>query len=280
MHAHDFNTYLEDKVKSTIESYKLLKPSEKIAVALSGGKDSVLTLHLLNKFRKAFNFELVAISVDEGISGYRSEGIKIAEENAVDLGVEFIRRSFREEFGFKVDDIPSLYKSACIPCGVFRRYLLNKTAYEVGASKIATGHNLDDEVQSYLMSFARADFRKFGKFGPKLDTIHPRLIPRIKPLWNIPEEEIKTYVSWNNMKVQLGKCPYSHMSLRSKIRDFLNKMEAKKPGIKAAMLESFKKTFKPHETFPKLYECEKCGETSSSKICKVCEMMHDINKVI
>jgi len=276
-----FNRYLEDKIRDVVEKYKLLEPDEKIAVALSGGKDSVFTLHILNKFRKEFDFELVAISIDEGISSYRDMGLKVAEKQATDLGVDLIKKSFRDEFGFKLDDVSILYKSACIPCGVFRRYLLNKTAHEIGAKKIATGHNLDDEIQSFLMSFARADFKRFTKFGPKLDTIHPKLIPRIKPLWNVTEKEVGIWAIMNNVDVHLAECPYAHMSLRSKMKDFLNEMEGERPGSKVAIMESFKKTFKLDKTtIPKLYECEKCGEPSSLNVCKACEMLYEINQSI
>lgn len=277
---NNFNKYLEKRIRDTVEKYKLIKPGEKVAVALSGGKDSVLTLHILNELRKDFNFDLLAISIHEGISGYRREGLKIAEKNADDMGVELVKKFFKDEFGFGIDDISNLYKSACIPCGVLRRYLLNKTAYEIGASKIATGHNLDDEVQSFLMSFARADFRKFGKFGPKSRKIHPKLVPRIKPLWNIPEREVGIWAVLNNIGAHFAECPYSHMSLRSKTKDFLNKMESERPGTKLGILKSFEKTFKPEETSPELYECQKCGETSSLEVCKVCEMLDDIKKVI
>lgn len=276
-----FNRYLEDNIRKVVEKYQLLEPDEKIAVALSGGKDSILTLHILNKLKRDFNFELVAISIDEGISSYRDEGLKVAEKHATELGVDLIKKSFKEEFGFKIDDVSAIYKSACIPCGVFRRYLLNKTTHQIGANKIATGHNLDDEIQSFLMSFARADFKRFTKFGPKLDTIHQKLIPRIKPLWNVTEKEVGIWAIMKNVEVHLAECPYAYMSLRSKMKDFLNKMEDERPGTKVAIMESFKKTFKTDKTtIPKLNECERCGEPSSLNVCKACEMLIEINKHI
>jgi uncharacterized protein (TIGR00269 family) len=274
----EFNRNIENTVRKTVEEYKLLENSEKIAIALSGGKDSILTLHMLNKFKEEFNLDLIAITIDEGISGYRNEGVEVARKNAGDMGIRLIEKSFFEEFNFNLDDIFSNYKSACIPCGVFRRYLLNKTAYEVGASKIATGHNMDDEIQSFIMSFARADFRRFSKFGPKLDTIHPKLIPRIKPLWQVPEKDVGIWAVLNDVEVHFAECPYSHMSARSKMKEFLNKMESKRKGTKANILKSFDKTFQFEKKTANLLECEKCGEPSSLNICKACEMIEEINK--
>ncbi|MCZ3366154.1 MULTISPECIES: TIGR00269 family protein [Methanobacterium] len=273
----EFNKNIENNVKETIETYGLLAHNEKVAVALSGGKDSILTLHILNKFKEEYNLDLVAITIDEGISGYRNEGVEAARKNAEEIGVKLIEKSFLDEFNFKLDDIFSFYKSACIPCGVFRRYLLNKTAYEVGACKIATGHNLDDEIQSFLMTFARADFRRFSKFGPKLNTIHEKLIPRIKPLWNVPEKDVGTWAVLNDIDVHFAECPYSHLSARSKIKGFLNKMESERKGTKVNILRSFDKTFQFEKKPANLYECKKCGEPSSMDICKACEMLEEIN---
>jgi uncharacterized protein (TIGR00269 family) len=276
----EFNKKIQDNVKKTVEKYKLLADNEKVAVALSGGKDSILTLHMLNEFKEEYNLDLVAITIDEGISGYRNEGLEAARKNAEEAGVKLIEKSFFNEFGFFLDDIFNFYKSACIPCGVFRRYLLNRTAYELGAVKIATGHNLDDEIQSFLMTFARADFRRFSKFGPKLDTIHKKLIPRIKPLWNVPEKDVGTWAVLNDVDVHFAECPYSHMSARSKMKEFLNKMESQRKGTKLNILKSFDKTFQFEKKPASLYECEKCGEPSSLDVCKACEMIDEINKFI
>lgn len=276
----EFNKSIENTVRQTVEEYNLLEKGEKIAIALSGGKDSILTLHMLNKFKEEFDLDLIAITIDEGIKGYRNEGVEAARKNAEEAGVELIEKSFFNEFNFNLDNIFSNYKSACIPCGVFRRYLLNRTAYEVGASKIATGHNMDDEIQSFIMSFARADFRRFSKFGPKLDTIHPKLIPRIKPLWKVPEKDVGTWAVLNEVEVHFAECPYSYMSARSKMKEFLNKMESKRKGIKSNILKSFDKTFQFEKKAANLYECEKCGEPSSLNICKVCEMLEEIDLIL
>ncbi len=278
LNKEKFNYNLEERVRKVIKEYRLINKGENVAIALSGGKDSILTMFLLDKFRNEFNLQLVAISIDEGILGYRENGLKTARRYADSLEIELVEKSFKEEFGFKLDQINSLYKSACIPCGVFRRYVLNRTAHKLGAEKLATGHNLDDEVQSYIMSFARADFRRFSKFGPKLDRIHPQLVPRIKPLWKIPEKDVGIWAVLNEVEVHFAECPYSQRSLRAKLKTYLNGFEEDYPGTKLNILECFEKTFKSNKKFIELFECEKCGEASSLSICKACEMLDEINK--
>ena len=145
----EFNEMIFTRINDLINEYELIKEGEKIAIALSGGKDSVLTLYALKNYHDncGFDFELVAISVDEGIEGYRQHGIDAAVNNAKLLDIPLIQKSFKDEEGFALDDIYSYFKSACIPCGVFRRNILNKTAYEIGGDKIATRHQHANEIK-------------------------------------------------------------------------------------------------------------------------------------
>ena len=264
LNKKEFNDKIFTRINNLIHDYNLINEHELIAVALSGGKDSVLTLHALKNYQNYLDFDLVAVSVDEGIEGYRQHGIDAAIDNAKKLDVKLVQKSFKIEEGFALDDIYSGFKSACIPCGVFRRNILNKTA---------SGHNLDDEIQSFLMSFARGDLIKFSKFGPELDVIHPKLIPRIKPLWNTPEKEVGTWAILNDINIHLDECPYSHLSLRAKIKEFLNNNEDIYPGIKNNIMESFQKILTFESDIPSnLNECRLCGEPTSSDICKACEL--------
>ena len=103
----EFNKMIFERINSLIEDYGLIKENELIAVALSGGKDSVLTLHALKNYQQFLDFDLVAISVDEGIDGYRQHGIDSAVKNAEELDVELVQKSFKCEEGFALDDISS-----------------------------------------------------------------------------------------------------------------------------------------------------------------------------
>jgi uncharacterized protein (TIGR00269 family) len=269
-----FNTELFLNIKGVINEYKLIEDKDIIAIALSGGKDSVLTLKALSDFKndsKFIDFDIIAISVDEGIKNYRMNGIKLAKKITKELDVELILKSFKKEIGYEIDEIHQYFKSACIPCGVFRRNILNKTAYEIGANKIATGHNMDDEIQSYLMTFTRADIVKFSKFKPLSDKIHPKLVPRIKPLWKTSEKKVGTWAVINEIPIHFDECPYSHLSLRGKTKAFLNQKESKYPNTKINIMNSFIKMFDIKPATAKVGDCEICGEPSSSNICMTCK---------
>lgn len=277
-----FNKYVKENVFDTIERYNLINPNEKIMVGVSGGKDSILTLHMLHYYRleKDIDFEIEAVCVDEGIKGYREEGIKTAKENCKRLNIPLTVCSFKDQWGYDLDDISEIYKSTCMPCGVYRRYLLNKISSEKNCDKISTGHNMDDEIQSFLMTFARNDQNKFPKFSPKLERIHENMVPRIKPLWKLPEKDVGIWCVLNDIPIHDEECPYSVTSLRSEVKLLLNKIEEKEKGTKKNIFKSFEKTFNIKQENVKLNCCQKCGQPTARSPCKACEITEEIKNII
>lgn len=275
-----FNKYVKDNVFKTLNDYELIKDDEKIMIGVSGGKDSILTLHMLCQYKSEsdINFSIEAVCIDEGICGYREHGIRSAKENCERLNVPLTIYSFKDEWGYNLDDIHDLYKSTCMPCGVYRRYLLNKISDSHNCDKIATGHNMDDEIQSFLMTFARNDRNKFPKFSPVLDRIHENMVPRIKPLWQLPEKDVGLWCVINNIPIHDEECPYSITSLRSDVKLYLNKLEEKQKGIKRNIFNSFKKTFRLPTKQVHLDKCEICGQPTAQSPCKACKMTREIKE--
>ena len=274
----------EKKVKKTISVNKLIKKGDKIAIAYSGGKDSSNVLFILNKiFKNNPNVELFAITFDEGIKGYRDEIIKKSESFCKKLGVKHYVFSFKKEFGFTVDQLSKEFKSGfCGSCGILKRYLLNKKARELNATKIATGHNLDDECQSIIMNVLKGDLLRLARFGPMpMMGTHLKFVPRIKPLVLIPENESELFASVNGIPFYPKKCPYSiDNPLRGNTEIFLNNLEKTSPGIKYSLYESACKIvpfIKDKFKAGKIGSCKKCGEPSSQEVCKVCELISKIN---
>jgi uncharacterized protein (TIGR00269 family) len=278
---------IEEKTRATIARYRMFRFNDKIAVAVSGGKDSVSLLHVLAKIeQKHPKAQLLAVTVDEGIKGYRDEALKIAEENCEKLGVEHHVVSFKELFGCTFDQMVRRLKdrdevklTPCAYCGVMRRKALNTAARELGADKLATAHTLDDETQTMLLNILHGDVLRIAKEKPVTDEVHPKLVPRIKPFCEIPERETALYAYVKGISFQSNPCPYAAEALRNDARMMLDSMEEKHPGIKFTIFKSIEK-IRPalEETAKKegLDECSECGEPTTEKVCRTCQLLKHI----
>jgi len=281
-----FVRFFESRVRRTIRRYELLEPDDKIAVALSGGKDSMTVLTILAKLaHKAPKSELFAIIINEGSGEYRDRLVDTARQYCDMLGVPCHIFSFKEELGATIKEIMARVAESpnrmpsCSYCGVFRRQLLNLKARELGATKLATGHNLDDEVQTGLMNFVRGDAYRIARAGAMVGAIgHEKFVPRIKPLRETPESEVKLYTQIMEIPTSYCACPYNTEAFRISMKKIVLELEEKYPGTRYQTLASI------DELAPILREyyitkegqgpkiCEKCGEVSSGRWCKFCQM--------
>lgn len=275
---------IEKKVIKTVKKEKLLDKGDKVLVALSGGKDSVTTLEILNSFRKRNIIDICAVTVDEGIDNYRQEGVDIATRHAKRLGIEHKVVSLKEEYGITLDEIMQKenHIGSCSYCGVFRRTIINKAAREMGATKIATGHNLDDEIQAIMMNYLEGNTDNLTKLGAKTSSKAKEFTVKIKPLREIPEREIGLYVVAKELEVHFDSCPYAQQSFRGEVSDLINKLSEKHPTIKYSTLRGYDKIKEAiGDGFKKTYpqsRCERCGEPSANRLCKACTFLEELGK--
>jgi uncharacterized protein (TIGR00269 family) len=279
-----FLASVEDKVRKTIRKGKMIDRGDIVAFALSGGKDSSSALYMIHRlFGRRRDLRFFAITIDEGIPGYRDESLKIAKRLCKKLRVKHHVFTFESEFGrFLEDVVKKLKKSdrwegtACTYCGLARRWLLNRKARELGATKILFGMNLDDEVQGIMMDYIRGDLVRLSRMGGEPIVQSRLFVPRIKPFREIPEREIGLYALLSGLKIQENECPFIE-GPRFRVRDFINSLEADSPGTKFSILNTFYRLVPCVRELVKqvgveLVRCEKCGEPSSQKICKTCEL--------
>lgn len=267
---------LEKRVKKDIKKQGKTLTNTRFGIAVSGGKDSLVALHLMKKiFGKRREVELIALSVNEGIKGYREKSITLAHKNCAQLDIEHQIISFQETIGLRQDEIMAQKDDslgACAYCGVFRRFCLNTLAKELHIDKMITGHNLDDMAQSILMNFVNADSEKLARLGPHLK-VQPGLVPRMMPLRTIPEKEDALYALLNHIDYHAGTCPYSTDAFRGIYRDIIFDLEDHNPGTRHSILKSYENIKEPLiQTFPPvpLKICEECGEPTTKTLCKSC----------
>jgi uncharacterized protein (TIGR00269 family) len=260
----------------------MLAYNDHIALALSGGKDSLSLLNILVKLEHRFpRSRLTAICVDEGIEGYRDEALLLAAKECRRLGVEQFTVSYKQLFGTTTDEIVRMVlgKAPCSYCGVLRRKAINKAAVMVGATKIATAHNLDDEVQTVLMNMLHGDPMRLVRSGPVLHDARGKFLTRIKPLCDIPEKEVVLYAYLTGLEFQTIACPHGAEALRNDIRAFLNQMDQKHPGTKFTLqrsAERLRELFTETTPLVDLNDCERCGDPTPHRLCEACLMLETV----
>jgi uncharacterized protein (TIGR00269 family) len=285
--AKCFCQSIEDKVRATIAKYDMFKLDDKIMVAVSGGKDSITLLYILAKIEKNFpKARLCAVTVDEGIEGYRDEALNFATENCRKLGVEHVLISFKDLYGVKLDELVQIIRdkkngiTPCAYCGVLRRRALNLAARKAGVNKLATAHNLDDEAQTIMLNMIRGEALRLARVKPVLNERHPKFVQRVKPFTEVPEREIAFYAYLRKIKFQGVPCPYASTALRSDLRTMLNRLEEKHAGIKFTLLKSAEKIRPALERITeksKLHSCKICEEPTIGDVCKTCKMLLELN---
>jgi uncharacterized protein (TIGR00269 family) len=288
-----FQKNIEKIIYKTISKYKMLKPKDKIVVALSGGKDSIALLYnLINIQNRTHQSQsIIALTIDEGIKEYREKSIKKAEEFCTKYDIEHKIISFKEKIGKTLDEIVSMkiktpdYKYACNYCAAIRRRLLNDGAKDLGGTILAMGHNLTDFAETYLMNilYKRLDIIGNQYFFKEEKTLSKFFIKKISPLIRIPEEEIFLYANIKKFDYYPSHCPYREQDpiIRKRVLDFIQECKKYSPEIEFNLLSGFlelSKTLYYHREKKNYSSCQVCGyPCGNGKLCTYCNYLQEFS---
>jgi uncharacterized protein (TIGR00269 family) len=277
----DFLAFVDRRIQKQVRKQGGVPANARIAVAASGGKDSTLALHAIHDLTASRrDVELVAITVDEGIEGYRPAGLALAADACRRLGIEHVVKRTRDLAGHDMDAVAALGapRAQCSYCGVFRRRLLNEAARDVGADVLVTGHNLDDLAQSVLMNLAAGEVERLARLGPHTQTKED-LVPRRMPLRQIPEQEVYLACMLRGLEWHDGECPYAHGAQRTLYRDVLARLEDARPGTRHALLRTYDALRPMLSNLPDrlpVGTCGECGEPASGDVCQACGLADEL----
>lgn len=276
-----FARSIEDKTARTMSKYSMLKYGERVAVGVSGGKDSLSLLYMMKKIfdeHDRAKGDLIAVTIDEGIKGYRDESLEIVKDFCGKLDVQSKIMSYKDLFGVTMDEAmiqrPSEKMSSCSMCGTFRRRAIDLAAESVDAEVVATAHNMDDQLQTFMINLLAGDVERIGWIYPE-PVEYAGGMKKIKPFVELYEHEIVFYALQREIPFQSEECPYMNESIRTDLREFFNKMEGEHPGIKNNAYASMMKVserLRASFTEPRGdRKCTICGRDSTGGVCSVCK---------
>ena len=233
-YASPLETRIAKKVTRAITEFNLVEDGDRVMVGLSGGKDSWALLKMLDVLqrRAPITFSLVAVTVDSGYNGYRHDLISRTCEQR---GWEY--RIVHTDIGDAIDDILEASDTPCSLCARLRRGVLYRLATEVGATKIALGHHLDDFIETLLLNLF---------FAGALKAMPARLVSDngqhvvIRPLVYTTESEARAYAKESDLPIIGCCCPAcGDLSLqRQRIKRLIAELEVEHPEIRNSMIRA------------------------------------------
>lgn len=220
-----------NKTLKMIKKYNLIEEGDKIAIGLSGGKDSLFLLKILNQIQKFYNkhFDIVAFTINMKLPNMNLDGItKFCQEEGVEL---HIVESDIYEVVFNIRQ----EKNPCSLCAKLRRGMLCSSARKYGCNKLALGHNSDDLIETFFLSLIYEG--RFSTIMPK-SYLSRSEITVIRPILLISEKEITDYILSNNIKITKNLCPADHHTKREEIKNFTDELNKRFKGSKDNILNA------------------------------------------
>jgi tRNA 2-thiocytidine biosynthesis protein TtcA len=227
-------TRIAKKVTKAITEHSLVEDGDRVMVGLSGGKDSWALLQILDVLRRRapISFSLVAVTVDSGYDGYRHDLIaKTCEARGWECRIE------HTDIGDTMEDLLAPSATPCSLCARLRRGVLYRLAKEVGATKIALGHHLDDFIETLLLNLF---------FAGALKAMPARLLSDngehvvIRPLVYVSEAEARTYAKEEALPIISCCCPAcGDLGLqRQRVKRLIAQLEVEHPEVKSSMIRA------------------------------------------
>jgi tRNA(Ile)-lysidine synthase TilS/MesJ len=222
-------------MRKAIEDYNMIEEGDKIAVGLSGGKDSITLLMGLKAMQRFYDkkFEIIAISVNPGFEFFNSEFLSNLCKN---LDVQYVEeKSDIKEIVFDIRK----EKNPCSLCANLRRGILNSVAIANGCNKLALGHNEDDVLETFFLNLLYGG--NIGTFPPT-SYMDRSTITLIRPLIYAPERSIKTFIKKNNIETMPKSCPMDGVSKRETMKNLIWQFQKDIPNVKANLYGAIKRS--------------------------------------
>ncbi|MDQ3990859.1 MAG: MoaD/ThiS family protein [Actinomycetota bacterium] len=265
-----FEHHVHEQVRRAIRSHRMFGHSQRIMVAVSGGKDSLALWDVL----AGLGYDVTGMYLGLGIGEYSDRSAEVVREFARARNLPVIMVDLNEAYGF---DIPTAgrrgSRSTCAVCGLSKRYAFNRVALERGFDVVATGHNLDDEAATLLGNTLRWQTDYIARQHPVLEE-REGMLRKVKPLYRLSELETAAYAFLREIDYVVEECPLVAGNTQLKHKAAMNALEAASPGTKASFflgyLDRGAAVFRAGQADPELTSCQRCAQPTTGRFCAFC----------
>ena len=222
-------------IRKAVDDYNMIEDGDKIAVGLSGGKDSITLLMGLKALQRFYEkkFDIIAISINPGFDYFNTN---LLNKTCEQIGIQYVEENTHiKEIVFDTRK----EKNPCSLCANLRRGILNSVAIREGCNKIALGHNEDDVLETFFLNLLYGG--SIGTFAPK-SYMDRSGITLIRPLIYAPEKSIKTFIKKNNIEVMQKCCPMDGNSKRENMKTLLHELQKDIPTVKTNIYGAIKRS--------------------------------------
>jgi tRNA-5-methyluridine54 2-sulfurtransferase len=284
--AH-FLEWIPEQTEKAIDHYHMFTRSDKVLVAVSGGKDSLSLWDVLHRLGYAADGLYIDLGIDEGI-GYSHTSRQLCEQFAAARGLTLRVVSIPGEYGMPITEAARKshrgQAKPCSVCGLVKRHVMNRIAREGDYDVLVTGHNLDDEAAVLLHNAMTWASGYLVRQAPVLPASHPGLARKAKPFCRIYERESAAYALLRGIEYIYDECPYAVGSTTLYQKEILNRMEEDRPGAKLQFYLSFLQAkdqglFAPEASGEReLHACDRCGQpTTAPGMCSFCRLWEKVS---
>jgi uncharacterized protein (TIGR00269 family) len=271
--------WIPEQTERFIEKYAMFEKQDRVLVAVSGGKDSLVLWDVL--MRLGYQAEGLYIGLGiEGQAGYSDNSHRYAAAFAADSGGQLHTVDVEVEFGATIPEVAALSQRGrgkpCSVCGLSKRHIMNRVAREGNYNVLVTGHNLDDEAATLFGNTLNWSTGYLARQGPVLPASAGGFVRKAKPFFRFYERETAAYALLRGIEYIYEECPHAQGAKSIYYKELLNQLEADRPGAKLAFYLSFLRAkesglFKIESEPAAMRTCDRCGQpTTAPDYCAFC----------
>lgn len=270
-----FVAFCTEQVRRAIREFDMLAPTDRVLVAVSGGKDSLAVWDLLVRM----GYHADGLYIGLGIGDYSETSASHARRFAQERGLHLVEIDLPTDHGY---DIPGAARATrrtpCSACGTSKRHLFDAAAIDGGYDVLVTGHNLDDEAAVLFGNVLRWQIDYLARQMPVLPA-RGGFPKKVKPLVRLSERDTAAYCILSGIDYLVDECPMSAGNKHLGYKDALNEIELTSPGSKSDFYFSFLRraaalfrSAEDEELEDVLGSCSRCGSPSGSDLCAFCRL--------